>query len=152
MMFRETWSFYQARFARLIFAHRSSGKRLELERPARQTEAAPRVAQHEPDEVNLRVRLLGSTYVALVLAAFLAWAPCTSASALARHETSRERIRGDDDPIIVPRAVALPESQALVDPETTGSIDRRSAKPSLRCDRFAWYLDHDVESEFREVC
>jgi len=98
------------------------------------------------------MRLFGSTYFALALAAFLAWIPCTGASALARDETSRERIRGDDDPIIVPRAVALPERQALIDPETTGSIDRRSAKPSRRCDRVAWYLDHDLESEFREVC
>jgi CheY-like chemotaxis protein len=104
------------------------------------------------DEVNRRLRLFGSTYVALALAAFLAWIPCTGASALARDETSRERIGGDDDPIIVPRAVALPQSQAFIDPETTGSIDRRSAKPSLRCDRFAFFLGREAESEFREVC
>jgi hypothetical protein len=92
------------------------------------------------------------SYPALSLAVLLVGVMCPGANAFGRDETQREQIRGDDDPIIVPRSVALPERPAFIDPETTGTIERRSVKPSQTCDRFAWYPERTLDAQFREVC
>ena len=88
---------------------------------------------------------------ALPIAAILVSIMTAGAAALAPDERGRERIGDDDDPIIVPALVVLPEIVRVTgqDPETTGSIDRGS--PAL-CDRFAYYPRNAPEKQFREAC
>ena len=87
------------------------------------------------------------------LAGLLVVALCPGAKAVP-GERERERTRGDDDPIILPRSVALPEVLTVTfsDPDTTGSIGRRPVKPSRSCDRFGWYPERAPDAQFREAC
>jgi hypothetical protein len=95
---------------------------------------------------------MASSYPKLILAGLFVVALCPGATG--SDERNRERMRGDDDPIIVPRSVALPPAVAvtLFDPETTGSIDRRPVKVSRSCDSFGWYLDRAPDAQFQEAC
>ena len=77
-----------------------------------------------------------------------------AATASARDETRGERVSGDDDPVIVPRSVAL----AVVDvapfePEATGSISKRRAKTAHQpCDGYKFYPDRPLERQFEKAC
>jgi hypothetical protein len=77
---------------------------------------------------------------------------CPGASGL--DERTRERTRGDDDPIIVPRSVAMPHivTVTFLDPDATGSIERPSIKVSRSCDSFGWYPERAPDAQFQEAC
>jgi hypothetical protein len=76
-----------------------------------------------------------------------------TAAAFARDERRGERIRGDDDPIIVPRSVAGErEGITSFDPETTGSIGKGGVRAQQDCDRFAFYPDRHSELPFQKAC
>jgi hypothetical protein len=76
------------------------------------------------------------------------------AIALGRNEARGERVNGDDDPIIVPRWVALADVVDVhaFDPETTGSIGASDARMRHRCDRIAFYPEREPEMRLQEVC
>jgi hypothetical protein len=105
--------------------------------------------------VNQRARnaRAGSScmYSVFVLTILLMFGVGPSANALGRDDTQNERIKTDDDPVIVPRSVAVPDS-SVIDPETTGSIDRRSVKRSRSCETIAWYSGRTPDTEYREAC
>ena len=88
---------------------------------------------------------------ASVLTMLLMFGVGAGANALGRDDTQNERITADDDPVIVPRSVAVPDS-SVIDPETTGSIDRRSVKRSRSCETIAWYSGRTPDTEYREAC
>jgi hypothetical protein len=91
---------------------------------------------------------------ARIAAALLIAGVSASAAALSPDERGRERIRGDDDPVIVPASVAMPERVDLsfFDPETTGSIKRKPARSRPLCQRFAFYPENPIDKQFREAC
>jgi hypothetical protein len=91
------------------------------------------------------------SYPVLVLTILLMFAAGPDANALGRDDTQNERITADDDPVIVPRSVAVPES-SVIDPETTGSIDRRSVARIRSCETIAWYSGRTPDTEYREAC
>jgi hypothetical protein len=74
--------------------------------------------------------------------------------AFARDEDRGERVRGDDDPVLVPRSVALGEvvGAISIEPETTGSTVKGRAKKHPACDRFAFYPDREPQMQFQDAC
>jgi len=103
-------------------------------------------------ESTLRGSSMAISCSTVIIASLFVVALCPGATG--SDERKRERTRGDDDPIIVPRSVVLPNvaTVASYDPETTGSIDRRSAKVSSSCDRFRWYPERAPDAQFQESC
>ena len=97
---------------------------------------------------------MGARSFALVAAAMIIGVTTASAVALAPNERGRERIAGDDDPIIVSRSVAEPEKRNLTlhDPETTGSVASRAASKRRDCERFAFFPDRPPGQQLREAC
>jgi len=91
------------------------------------------------------------SYPAFVLTILLMFAAGPGANALGRDDTQNERITADDDPVIVPRSLAVSDS-SVIDPEATGSIDRRSVKRSRSCETIAWYSGRRPDAEYREAC
>jgi hypothetical protein len=92
-----------------------------------------------------------------MLSVLLVVTACPGGSALRLDEKQRERVTGDDDPIIVPRSVAPVFEPRFVDatsldPETTGSIGTRATKPKRSCDTLAWYPERPPDRQFREAC
>ena len=79
-------------------------------------------------------------------------------AAISRDEKRAERVRGDDDPILIPRSAALPRFtlQALdisaFDVETTGSANRQARGPRPRCDTLAWFPDREPGDDLRDAC
>ena len=101
--------------------------------------------------------MAASHVAAQMLSVLLIVTACPGASALGLDEKQRERITGDDDPIIVSRTIAsVVEPRVLeatsIDPETTGSIGKRATKPKRSCDRLAWYPERLPDRQFREAC
>jgi hypothetical protein len=88
---------------------------------------------------------------ASVLTMLLMFGVGAGANALGRDDTQNERITADDDPVIVPRSVGIPDN-SVIDPEMTGSIDTRPVKRSRRCDMIGWYLGRSQDTEYREAC
>jgi hypothetical protein len=90
----------------------------------------------------------------LMILALLLVGATADAAALATDERGRERVRGDDDPIVVPASVLIPEKSTspFYDPETTGSVEKRRARAHSTCDRLAFYPDKPAEDEFRDAC
>jgi hypothetical protein len=88
----------------------------------------------------------------LALATFLS-TTLIAAVALGRDERRGERMRGDDDPIIVPRSVAA-ERGAIesFDPETTGSIGKVPIRTARDCNRLGFYRENRPEMQFQEAC
>jgi hypothetical protein len=93
----------------------------------------------------------------LVLAASLG--PTIGAGlAFGRDASRAERIRGDDDPILISRWVAsgslmldardVPE----LDPETTGSVKKQARRSRPRCDTLVWFPDRKPGDDTREAC
>jgi hypothetical protein len=77
--------------------------------------------------------------------------------AIGRDDGGRERVTGDDDPIVLPVWVAAPEltprpQLLLRDPDTTGSVTPRTPSASGRCARVAWYPERAPQDEYREAC
>jgi len=95
---------------------------------------------------------MATSYPTLVLAGLFAVALCSGATG--SNERKRERARGDDDPILVPRSVALPHlvTFTFFDPETTGSIEKPSVNVSRTCDSFGWYPERAPDDQFQEAC
>jgi hypothetical protein len=99
-------------------------------------------------------RLLSVRHFTWPIMVVLLTGTMASAVALAPDERRRERIRGDDDPIIVPFWVAAPEGAEHVfyDPDATGSINTRPAKTPRPCQRLAFYPERPLGQQFREAC
>ena len=98
------------------------------------------------------------TGTALMLLLLLAGPVSGVGAALGRDAKRAERIRGDDDPILMPSS-AMPRflsSDALdvttFDPDTTGSVDRPARRSPHRCNTLAWYPDRWAKQEYREAC
>jgi hypothetical protein len=83
--------------------------------------------------------------------------------ALGRDDSRRERTNADDDPVVLPVWVAVPELTprpqiVLRDPETTGSIAAASSivapkSPIARgCGRLAWYPERSPHNAYRALC
>jgi hypothetical protein len=74
------------------------------------------------------------------------------AIALARDEARSERVKGDDDPIIVLRSVASTELAIhFLDPETTGSVSKETKGPQT-CDRVAFFPERPAEEQLQAIC
>ena len=88
----------------------------------------------------------------LALATFLS-TTLIAAVALGRDERRGERIRGDDDAIIVPRSV-VGERVAIesYDPDTTGSMGKVPVRTGRHCDRLSFYPENRPEMQFQEAC
>ena len=98
--------------------------------------------------------MLAGRFVELGAAALLLIG-VTTATALAPDERGRERIRGDDDPSIVPILVFAPEkalAEKAQDPETTGAIRERPARVGRTCDRYAFHPERPAEKQVQEAC
>jgi hypothetical protein len=91
------------------------------------------------------------SYPAFVFTILLIFGAGGGANALGRDDTQNERITADDDPVIVPRSVGIPDN-SVIDPEMTGSIDTRPVKRSRRCDMIGWYSGRSQDTEYREAC
>jgi hypothetical protein len=90
----------------------------------------------------------------LMIVALLLVVTTAGAAAQATNERGRERVRGDDDPIIVPASVLIPErsTAAFYDPETTGSVEKAPARAHSACERLALYPDKAPQDQFRDAC
>jgi hypothetical protein len=93
----------------------------------------------------------------LLLAALLG--PTVGAEIACGRDASRaERIRGDDDPILIPRWVALgsftldAREISDIDAETTGSIKKQARRSRPRCDTLVWFPDREPGDDLREAC
>ena len=95
--------------------------------------------------------------------AFCSWPPHywdrRSAPASLSVERSRaERIRGDDDPILIPRWVASgsfpldARDISDLDPESTGSVKKQARRPRPRCDTLVWFPDREPGDDLQEAC
>ena len=75
-----------------------------------------------------------------------------------RDASRAERIRGDDDPILIPRWVASGwftlDAHAIsdLDPESTGSIKKQARRPRPRCDTLVWFPDREPGDDLQEAC
>jgi hypothetical protein len=75
-----------------------------------------------------------------------------------RDASRAERIRGDDDPILLPRWVASgsfpldARDISDLDPESTGSVKRQARRPRPRCDTLVWFPDREAGDDLREAC
>jgi hypothetical protein len=78
--------------------------------------------------------------------------------AFGRDDTRAERIRGDDDPILIPRWVASgsitldARDISDLDPETTGSVKKQARRSRARCDTLFWFPDREPGDDLREAC
>jgi hypothetical protein len=78
-------------------------------------------------------------------------------SALGRDEKRAERITGDDDPVLlpltaVPRALHPGVLNAVLDPDTTGSVSKPTGRSRPPCKALAWFPDRSPEQQYREAC
>ena len=79
-------------------------------------------------------------------------------AAFGRDESRAERISGDDDPILIPRSAVPLSSQpsalnvAVLDPDTTGSIEKPAQRSRPRCTMLAWFPDRPSDREYEETC
>lgn len=93
----------------------------------------------------------------LLLAAALLGSTIGAGVAFGR-DASAERIRGDDDPILIPRWVASGwftlDAHAIsdLDPESTGSIKKQARRPRPRCDTLVWFPDREPGDDLQEAC
>jgi hypothetical protein len=81
----------------------------------------------------------------------------SAGAALGRDDSHRQRVTGDDDPVVLPVWVAAPELTprsplVLRDPETTGSVTARTPAVARGCGRVAWYPERSAEHQYRELC
>ena len=94
----------------------------------------------------------------LLLAAALMGPTISAGIAFGRDANRVERIRGDDDPILIPRWVASgsftldTRDISDLDPESTGSLKRQASRPRPRCDTFVWFPDREPRDDLREAC
>jgi hypothetical protein len=78
--------------------------------------------------------------------------------AFGRDESRAERIRGDDDPVLIPRWVALgsltlePRDISDLDPQSTGSVKNQARRSRPPCDTLAWFPDREPGDDRRESC
>ena len=78
--------------------------------------------------------------------------------AFGRDESRAERIRGDDDPVLIPRWVALgsftlePRHISDLDPQSTGSVKNQARRSRPRCDTLAWFPDREPGDDLRDSC
>jgi hypothetical protein len=93
----------------------------------------------------------------LLLAALLG--PTIGAGiAFGRDASRAERIRGDDDPILIPRRVASgsftldARDVSDLDPGTTGSVKKQARRSRPRCDTLVWFPDREPIDDLREAC
>jgi len=79
--------------------------------------------------------------------------PC-AASALGRDEKRAERITGDDDPVLLPfpRTLNPGVLNAVLDPDTTGSVSKPTGRSRPPCKALAWFPDRSPEQQYREAC
>jgi hypothetical protein len=94
---------------------------------------------------------------AALMLLLLAGLQCAAGSALGRDEKRAERITGDDDPILlpitsVPRALNPGVLNAVLDPDTTGSVSKPTGRSRPRCKALAWFPDRSPEQQYREAC
>ena len=94
---------------------------------------------------------------AALMLLFLAGLQCPAGSALGREEKRAERITGDDDPILlpltsVPRALDPGVLNAVLDPDTTGSVSKPTGISRPSCKALAWFPDRSPEQQYREAC
>jgi hypothetical protein len=93
----------------------------------------------------------------LLLAAFLA-APIGAEMAFGRDASRAERVRGDDDPILIPRSVASgsftldARDAPNLDPDTTGAVKKQARRSRPRCDTLVWFPDREPGDDLREAC
>jgi hypothetical protein len=98
------------------------------------------------------------TTTCVLLLVVLAVPTLGAGAAISRDEKRAERVRGDDDPIVIPRSAALPRFtlQALdisaFDVETTGSANRQVRGPRPHCDTLAWFPDREPGDDLRDAC
>ena len=75
-----------------------------------------------------------------------------------RDASRAERIRGDDDPILIPRGMvsgSFPldaRDISDLDPVSTGSVKRQVRSPRPRCDTLVWFPDREPGDDLREAC
>jgi len=92
----------------------------------------------------------------LLLAAALLGSTIGAGVAFGRDRA--ERIRGDDDPILIPRWVASGSFPlggrdiSDLDPESTGSIKKQARRPRPRCDTLVWFPDREPGDDLQEAC
>jgi hypothetical protein len=92
----------------------------------------------------------------LLLAAALLGSTIGAGVAFGRDRA--ERIRGDDDPILIPRWVAsgsFPLDRRDIsdlDPESTGSVKKQARRPRPRCDTLVWFPDREPGDDLQEAC
>ena len=94
----------------------------------------------------------------LLLAAALLGSTIGAGVAFGRDASRAERIRGDDDPILIPRWVASGsfalDAHAIsdLDPESTGSVKKQARRPRPRCDTLVWFPDREPGDDLQEAC
>ncbi len=95
---------------------------------------------------------------ALGLLLLLAGPMIAGGAALGRDERRLERITSDDDPILIPRSAIARSFDpsaldvAILDPETTGSIEKPIPRLRPLCNRLAWFPDRSPDQEYQEAC
>jgi hypothetical protein len=96
--------------------------------------------------------------VLLLAAALLGPTIGVAGVAFGRDASRAERIRGDDDPILIPRRVASGsftlDAHAIsnLDPESTGSVKKQGRRPRPRCDTLVWFPDREPGDDLQEAC
>lgn len=99
------------------------------------------------------------TRAATITLVFMVAGPlCSVEAALARDEKRAERITADDDPVLIPVSM-MPQSSepamldtALLDPTTTGAIQRPAGEARRACNVLAWFPERRAEQQFRVTC
>jgi hypothetical protein len=86
--------------------------------------------------------------------AILVVTTAASAAKPASDERHRERIRGDDDPIVVPALVPELENAKLRqdDPETIGSVGDAGSNSRPPCRFIKFFPDRPPRDQFQEAC